>query len=98
MAITVTVAELMGALRMGSSTFETTEATRLLATASELVVNFAPMAPDVVANEAVIRCAGYLFDQPYGGSKMVQNPLRMSGASAILARYRRLRAGLITDA
>ena len=97
MAITVTVAELMGALRMGDSALETAEATRLLATASELVINFAPGAPTSIQDEATIRTAGYLFDMPYGGSSMVQNPLRLSGASALLARYRRLRAGLISD-
>ena len=97
MAVTVTVAGLMAALRMGNSDLEKAEATRLLAVSGELVASFAPYAPDAVQDEAAIRCAGFLYDVPYGGSSMVQNPLRLSGASAILARYRRLRAGKIFD-
>ena len=65
MAVTLTVAELLAALRMGSSTEETAEATRLLSYASEAVAKYAPDAPDVAHSEAAVRVAGYLFDQPF---------------------------------
>ena len=65
--MTLTVAELSAALRLGDSAEETAEATRLLAFTTEAVTKHAPDAPDVAHNEAAIRLAGYLFDQPTAG-------------------------------
>ena len=94
MAVTLTLAELAGALRVGDSTQETAEMTRLLAYSTEAVTRHAEEAPDVVANEAVIRLAGYLYDMPdasrYAGHG---DPLRNSGAARILLPYREHRAG-----
>ena len=59
MAITLTAAQLAEAVGVDSAT-----ATRLLAVASELVNRFAPDAPAAIANEAVIRTAGWLAEQP----------------------------------
>lgn len=96
MAVNVTVAELAGALRVGDSTQETTEMSRLLAYTTEAVTRHAPEAPSVVANEAAIRLAGYLYDMPdasrYAGHG---DPLRNSGAARILLPYRHHRAGNI---
>ena len=61
MAITLTAAQLAEAI--GS---DTETATRLLSVCTELVNNFAAGAPDAVANEAVIRTAGWLKEQPPG--------------------------------
>ena len=99
MAVTLTVAELLAALRMGNSAEETAEATRLLAYATEAVTRHAPDAPDVVHNEATIRIAGYLFDQPTASRNAAfANALRNSGAGAILLPYRVHRGGNVSGA
>ena len=96
MAVTLTIAQLLNALRLGDSTEETTEATRLLAYATEAVTKRAPGAPDTAHNEAGIRLAGYLFDQPFApASARYSNALRNSGADAILLPYRKHRAGVV---
>ena len=96
--MTLTVAELSAALRLGDSAEETAEATRLLAFTTEAVTKHAPDAPDVAHNEAAIRLAGYLFDQPTAGRGAgYADSLRNSGALAILLPYRVHRAGA-TDA
>ena len=59
MAVTLTAAGLTEAVGVDSTT-----ATRLLAVATELVTRYAPDAPDAISNEAVIRCAGWLSEQP----------------------------------
>ena len=94
MAVTLTVAQLVQALRVGSTDQETTEMTRLLAYATEAVTRHSPEAPAVVSNEAAIRLAGYLYDMPdasrYAGHG---DPLRNSGAARLLLPYRIHRAG-----
>ena len=70
MAVTLTIAELLAALRLGNSAEEVTEATRLLDYATLAVTQHAPSAPDVAHNEAVRRLGGYLFDQPEAGRGM----------------------------
>ena len=64
MAITITSAQLAAALRVGDSAEETAEVSRILTFASTAVQKFAPVAPDAVHNEAVVRLSGYLFDAP----------------------------------
>ena len=99
MAVTLTVAELAGALRLGDSTEETTEVTRLLAYATEAVNRYAPGATDAPANEATIRLAAYLFDQPNAGRGVgFANALRNSGAAAMLLPYKVVRAGSTAEA
>ena len=103
MAVTLTAAGLAAALRLGSTTEETAEATRLLAYAIAAVSRHLgdayDDAPEAVVNEAAIRLAGYLFDQPttsrYSGHA---NALRNSGAAAILLPWRVHRAGSTADA
>ncbi len=93
MAVTVTQAELSAALRLGDSTEETAEVTRLLSYATLAVAKYAD-APDAIANEAAIRLAGYLYDQPNAGRGVAfANALRNSGAAGILLPYRVHRAG-----
>ena len=89
MAVTITVAELAAALRLGDSAEEVAEATRLLAFATETVQKHAPDAPAVVQNEAVVRLSGYLFDQPLATrASGFANALRNSGAARMLLAYR----------
>ena len=94
MAVTITIAELQAALRLGDTAEETAEVTRLLAYATEAVTQHAPDASDTSMNEAVRRLSGYLFDQPEAGRGMAYaNALRSSGAARMLLPYRLHRAG-----
>ena len=98
MAVTLTQAELSAALRLSDTAAEIAEATRLLAYATQTVTKNAPSAPDVVHNEAVIRLAGYLFDQPFAArGAAFEHSLRNSGAARMLLPYRIHRAGTFSE-
>ena len=64
MPVTLTVEQLAAAIRVGVSSEETAEVTRLLAYATVAVEHHAPDAPGIVHNESVVRLAGYLYDAP----------------------------------
>ena len=67
---------------------------RLLAAATAEVEAYAPDAPAAAQNEATVRMAGFLHDMPPEDNR-AQNPLRSSGAMALLAKHRDVRlAGL----
>ena len=95
MAVTLTAAELAAALRIGDTPAETVEVTRLLLYVRDAIPRYAPGAPDAVHNEASIRLAGYIYDSP-GASRGTAygNPLRHSGAAAMLLPWRNHRAGI----
>ena len=103
MAVTLTAETL--AVEIGATE---ERATRLLVVATEVVTRYAPNAPEVLANEAVIRFAGYLTSADYGAVRSetlgpmsveyVTNHAAMfrnSGAEALLTRFKRRRAGAI---
>ena len=97
MSVTITAVQLAAAMRIGDgmTPLEEPQAgviNRILATATALVESYAPKAPEAIQNEAVIRVGGYLFDSPPGGSMRFANPLADSGAQALLARFRIVRA------
>ena len=95
MAVTFSVPELAGALRLNDSAEETAEVTRLLAYVSVAVVKHAPDAPDTVHDEAARRLAGFLFDMPEAGRyDGYANAMRGSGAGRILLPYKTHRLGL----
>ena len=97
MAVTLTVAQLSAAIRVGNSAEEVAEVTRLLAWATETVSKHLgttySSTPETIVNEAVIRLAGYQFDRPYASSLGLADVLRNSGAAAILLPYRIIDAG-----
>ena len=97
MAVSLTAAQLVAALRFGDTSEELTEATRLLATTTALVERHAPDAPTAIQNEAVIRAAGWLFDMPHAQRTAAGDVLRNCGALALLLPWRIHRAGA-TDA
>ena len=83
-------------------------AERILTVATAIVEEYAPTAPTVLLNEAVIRLGGYLAQSDYGtvreetiGPRSVSYTLnhsmmfRNSGAQALLTRYKVRRAGAI---
>ena len=103
MALTLTVPELLSALRMGSTTEETQEATRLLSYATTAIKQFQGDAyadtPEAVLNESAVRWAGFLFDQPFASrGTAFASAITNSGAGAILLPYRVHRAGSVADA
>ena len=103
MVVTLTIPELLSALRMGSTPEETQEATRLLDYSTQAISDYLGSAyegtPASVVNEAAIRLSGYLFDQPYAsrGTGFAAS-LANSGAGAILLSYRVQRAGSVAEA
>ena len=99
MAVDISVAALLEALRLGTTEAETNQATRLLAYATAAVQKHAPEADSTIQNEAVVRLAGYLFDQPFTGrGPAFSNALRNSGSAAILLPWRIHRAGSTAEA
>ena len=95
MAVTMTVAELLAALRLGDSTEETAEVTRLLAYCVEAIAQHAPSASETASNESARRLAGYLFDMPEAArSDGYSNAMRNSGAARMLLPYRVHRLGI----
>lgn len=103
MAVTLDAAGLVAALGV-----EQAVADRLLPVASALVERYAPAAPEAIQDEAAIRCAGWLSEQPaaavrserigdiqtdYSPSNM--SALRHSGAMALLTGWKVRRGGAI---
>ena len=100
MAVTITVAALAAAIRVGDTAAETAEITRLRAyaitTVSRHLGTAYAGAPDTVVDEATVRLCAYLYDAPTVSSgDRLANSLRNSGAASILLPYRLHRAGII---
>ena len=99
MAVTLTALELAQELRITADdslddvpTAQSALVGRLLATATEMVTEFAPLAPDAVQNEAVARVAGFLYDTAPGNARRFSDVLGQSGAASILSLWREVRA------
>lgn len=101
MAVTITAQELAAAIGSDSPS-----GARLLEVCTEMVNDYASDVPDAIANEAVIRTAGYLHEVPPGiMSQSVEdvgsiaykgtNPLRASGAMSLLSPFKKRRARAI---
>ena len=108
MAVTLTSPELAVATGLAETDPGGTVAARVLAVATQVVEDYAPSAPGVLQNEAVIRFGGYLSQSDFGGipeetigPKSVKYTVnhaaafRNCGAAALLTRYRVRRAGAI---
>ena len=98
MAVTLTVQDLVYAIRLLADTTDTLEEpqlgilTRTLASATAQVERYAPGAPADVQSEAAIRMAAYLYDVPPGRTGRSQNAFRDCGAIALLSSWRVQRA------
>ena len=94
MAVSLSVGQLAVELRIATSETETLQAaqqailTRSLAVASAQVQAFAPDAPDVVANAAAVRVAGWLYEAELAGRLRHAAPMLSTGAAALLAPFR----------
>ena len=103
MAITLTVAQLASAMRVGTTSTEVEQVTRLLVYAevaiSQHLGSTYATTPDAAVNEAAIRIASYLYDQPTASSGLAfGNALRFSGAARMLLPYRLHKAGSTAEA
>lgn len=101
MAVTLTVEELAQELRVSTGTARLPEPlagimSRLLGACSEMVENYAPLAPDSVHNRACVRLAGYEY-LASPTSNRFRNGFQNSGTQALLARYRVARAVAVVD-
>ena len=96
MAVTLSIIELLDAIRVGHTAAEMAQGSRLRDYATTAVLRYAPSAPDVVHDEAAILIAGYLFDKPtaQGGAGFAAAG-RNSGAWSALNPYRKHRAGSV---
>lgn len=100
MAVTITPGEVAVAIRAATDANQVPEAVStvmgfLVTAAVAMVEEHAPEAPEAVANAAVIRIAGFLYDSDpaqAGG----QEPMRQSGASALLSQWRIHRVGPVS--
>ncbi len=103
MAVTLTAAELAEAVGVDSAT-----AIRLLAVATALVERYAPDAEASISNEAAIRTAGWLAEQPSAAIRSetegdvttsyaptMMSALRHSGAMALLSPFKVRRGTVI---
>ena len=96
MAVTINAQSLAHALRITDSpgtvlnTDQAATVARLLGAATALVDLYSILAPDHVANEAVVRLAGWMYDQPVG--RQNADAMGLSGARSMLAPWRIRRA------
>ena len=104
MAVTLTLADLAAALAVNDEL-----AARLHPVAVALVERYAPDAPEAVANEAAIRCAGWLLETPAGAVRSETTgdvrttfdgarslgALRNSGAMSLLSPWKVRRGGSV---
>ena len=96
MAVTITPQNLITELRLGDSLEELELATRRLAYASEEVIAEAEGATDACHNEACIRLASFIYDQPTSSpDNRYANALKSSGAQRVLSRYKTRQAPVI---
>ena len=100
MAVTLTVDQLRNAVRVDDNTESNEILTRLLSVATERVQVNAPGAPEATQNEAVIRFAGYIYDQPNSSAARLDysSAFRNSGAASLLLPWRVHSARSVKDA
>ena len=89
MAVTISLTEFAAAIRAGDGENLPVGAERIAIEGTyravrTIVEATAPSAPQYVANEAIVRAGGYLYDAPEGQS---DDFMRKSGASSLLKRW-----------
>ena len=89
----ITAESVINNLRVGDTTQERQIVDRMLPAAQALVEKHAPNAPETIQEEAIYRLVASWFDQPNAHTGAAYaNAFRNSGAQAILAPYRVLKA------
>ena len=101
MAVTRTLAQLAGDLRVGDGVADPTGPAavileRIASTARVMVVDYAPAAPDAIHDEMFVRLCGWLYDaDPSGSTPGGPAAMRSSGAASLGGPYRVRRGGLV---
>ena len=100
MVVTLTVAQAAADRLLGDGVTDPPEPTlgtltRLLATATAIVENYASAAPESVQNTAASLICGYIYDAPIGDSTRFSNALANSGAQALLSRWQSQRVAIV---
>ena len=101
MAITITVAEIAAAIRVGNSSEETAEVSRLrdyavVAISQHLGPAYDDDAPDEALNMAATLLCGWLYDKPTTtGGFSFANAIKFSGAIRVLFPYKAHSVGLV---
>ena len=101
MAVTISVLEIGADRRIGDGVTPLTEPelgilTRLLATATEIVENYAgDDTPESVMNTGASLIVGYLYDAPVADGARYANALSNSGAQSILSRWANRRVTVV---
>ena len=101
MAVTIDANQVAVAIRVATDVDAVPVATALVLSfafdaASEMVVHYAPEAPDSLHNAAAIRIAGFLYDAD-PSTPVNDRILEMSGAASILSRFRVHRASALVE-
>ena len=99
MAVTLNLQEVALAIRAAADTTSVGQPvvdvlSVILPAATVCVEEYAPSAPDAIHNIAAVRLAGWLYDAD-PTDRQTGDPMDVSGASRLLARYRNHRAGAI---
>ena len=104
MAVTISVGELAAAMRLTEDINvslvepELGMVTRMLEVGTALVTEIAPLAPDAIANEAIVRMASYLWDAPTAApGQQYSAAWRNSGAASLVSRWVTRRALKVTN-
>ena len=102
MAVTLTDVQLAASMRVGNGVDALVEPqasviNRVLDTAKATVERYAPDAPESVQNEGAVRMAAFLYDAQPGNSLNHSNAFAQSGAQALLAPWRVIRATKVEE-
>lgn len=102
MSVSLTSIKLAAAMRIGNGVDALVEPqssiiSRVLAVSKATVERYAKNAPEAVQNEATVRMAGFLFDSQPGNSRRFAHAFEDSGAKALLAPWRVVRATKIEE-
>ena len=99
----ISLIDLAARLRLGDGVTApvapiSTVLTALQETATLVVARYAPTAPATIADEAIVRIVGYLYEIPPGNQRnAIQNSMTQSGATGLLDLYRAEKAFVIAD-
>ena len=99
----LTVAQLAGAIRVGDGTTDPKPPlldilVRLNNIGTALVAKFAPGAPEAIQDEATVRVASYLYDQPASGRGMAYAAAwHNSGAASLVSPWVKQRTAVSND-
>ena len=102
MVVTIDVIAIAADRRLGNGVVAPAEPingilTRYLVTATAVVEDYAPDAPEGIQNTAASLIVGYLYDAPISDGPRYANALANSGAQLLLSRWQSRRVAIVGD-